>query len=324
MTSSIVRFLPARCLALGLALTLVFGGETIRAQSDIVFMTADDQSHDSHLHRFDAGVETFAVNTGGSDAFLGVTILNGEVLVADFLEEVIERFSPDGTYLGPFASSTLATFLESDSNQNVYTTPYSLGPIFGINYATRFNSAGVVTGTFSHPSITQYTGIDADANGNVYVVGGGPSSLYKFAPDGTFLNSISVAASALDVSIDEANNRLYMAHEFGAPGIRIYDISGAIPVLAGAIATPASSNILGIHYAAESGNILATDHGTGSGDPRGLEYSPIGTLIAEYRPTNGRMALDITTFSTIPEPSSTGLVLLAIVGLGLRRNARRR
>ena len=43
------------------------------AQSDIVFMTADDNSFDSHLHRFDDGGESFAVNIGAGENFQGVT-----------------------------------------------------------------------------------------------------------------------------------------------------------------------------------------------------------------------------------------------------------
>lgn len=326
MNVNIHSLQPARFAALCLAICLVTAVGRLHAQSDFVFMTADiDPGNDSKLIRFDLGSESFTTDTGGDDAFLGVTVLSGEMLVADYVSEQIQRFAPDGTYFGPFASSILATFLESDSNGNVYTTPYSLGPIFGVNYATRFNSAGVVTGTFSHPSINQYTGIDADTNGNVFVVGssGDSSSLYKFASNGTFLNSIPVAASARDVSIDEVNNRLYIAHEFDAPGIQIYDISAAIPFFSGAIATPAGSNIVGIHYASESGNILATDFGAGSGDPRGLEFSPTGTLLAEYRPANAELAWDITTFVVIPEPSSLILLLAGTLGLGFSAGRRR-
>lgn len=321
MIVNLHRLLTAHLAALCLSMSWIASGGILHAQSEIVFMTADiDPGSDAKLVRFDSGSQTFTTDTGGNDAFVGVAVLNDEVLVADFLTEEIQRFSPSGTYLGPFASSILATFLESDNNGNVYTTPWSLGPIFNANYATRYNSAGAVTGTFSHPNINQYTGIDADANGNVYIATS--SSLYKFAPNGTFLNSIVVASSGLDVSIDEANNRLYMAHEFGTPGIRIYDISGAVPVLAGSITTPTPSNLVGIHYAPESGNVLATDIGAGTGDPRGLEFSPAGTLLAEYRPTNVDQAWDIVTLGTIPEPGTMTLVFLAVAGLGLRRRAR--
>lgn len=121
---SILRFLRAHYLAIGFAMVAVYAGETVRAQSDIVFVTTD-----SRLYRFDAGVETFATNSNGPDAFLGVAILNGEVLVADRVGNAIERFSPVGTYLGSFGSLPGSPlFLESDSSGNVYTTLRSFLP----------------------------------------------------------------------------------------------------------------------------------------------------------------------------------------------------
>jgi hypothetical protein len=327
-----VHSLPAmRFAALCLAICLVTAVGRLHAQSDIVFMTADiDPGGQEKLVRFDSGSQSFTTDTGSNGAFLGVTVLNDEVLVADFGAEEIQRFEPDGSYIGPFATSILSTFLESDSNQNVYTTPSSLGPIFGVNYATRFNSAGAVTGTFSHPNFSHLEGIDADAAGNVYIVEGEvfptPDRLYKFAPDGTFLNSIPLGfTSAADLAIDEVGNRLFVADQFGAGlGIKVFDISGAIPILTGSVVTPVSANIFGVDYAAESGNILATDFGAGSGDPRGLEISPLGVLLAEYRPTSVDSAWDITTFSTIPEPGSMVLMLLGVVGLVVKRSAQRR
>jgi hypothetical protein len=147
--------------------------------------------------------------------------------------------------------------------------------------------------------------------------------LYKFAPNGTFLNSISLGVTgADDLAIDEVGNRLFVADEHSAGlGIKIFDISGATPILMDSIATPVSADIVGLHYAAESGNILAVDFGVDSGDPRGLEYSPMGTLLREYRPSNADVSWDITTF-VIPEPASLALVFAGL--LGFECNARRR
>lgn len=280
-------------------------------------MTADTSI--SRLFRFDNGAQTFAVNTGGPDTFLGVSVLNGEVLVAEYNDNAIQRFSPDGTYLGMFATTASPTFLESDSNGNVYTNPSSLGP----PVATRFNSSGVVTQTFSHPTMNQNAGMDADATGNVYVAdiaaggSGAATTLFKFAPDGTFINSTFLGSMiARDVAIDEASNRLFIIDAGSTTGIKIFDISGAAPVAAGSIATPADATMEGIHFAAKSGNILATDFGFGIplNHPRGFEFSPGGTLLWTYVPAPAEFAFDITTF-VIPEPASLNLLFAGMLAL---------
>lgn len=287
-----------------------------QAQSDIVFVTGD-----SSLSRFDMGTESFVTGTGGQSAFLGVTVLRDEILVGDYLADAIQRFSPDGTYLGEFASIATPTYLETDSSGNVYTTPFSTDPS-GPDVATRFNSFGVPTQTFS--AVNEIAGIDADAAGNVYISennGMNPDELLKFAPDGTFLDSVLVPGRAFDISIDEVANRLYLASSEAGLGIKVFDISGAIPVLLGGIITPTTANIVGVHYAKESGNILATDFGVPSDDARGLEYSPAGLLLREYRPTVTGIVWDITTF-VIPEPASLTLVSLGMLSLVFKRRRR--
>jgi hypothetical protein len=269
-------------------------------QSDVVFMAADVVTGNaSKLVRFDEGTETFAVAPSGQHYFNAVTVLNGEVLVADSGPVAIQRFAPNGTYLGVFASPpsvSTPVYLESDSNGNVYAMLMNPGDPF-YPYGVRYNSSGGVSMTFNGGD-----GIDADAAGNVYVAGAG--SLTKYAPNGAFLNSTSLGSiNPADLSIDEAGRRLYLADDAdGSGGIRIFDISGAAPSLVGSIATPSNAELFGIHFAPESGNILVTDLGfLGSNDPRGLEYSPSGVLLREYRPAGAEAALDIVTFSA-PEP----------------------
>src|SRR6476661_9430755 len=119
-------------LVSSVACAAIYNGAA-RGQSGTVFMTAAIGSNfDNKLVRFDNGVQTFAVDTnlGVHSAFQGVTILNNEVLVADFgsASNAIQRFSLNGDYLGVFASIVVPTYLESDSHGNVYTTHLNLGP----------------------------------------------------------------------------------------------------------------------------------------------------------------------------------------------------
>jgi hypothetical protein len=265
------------------------------------------------LHRFDDGTETFATNTGGIDAFLGVTVFGGEVLIGDFLSEDVERFSPDGTYLGTFGIHAGApSFIESDSNGNVYTTYFQFAPT-DPEIAVRLNSAGVVTGTFGATA-----GIDADALGNVYTIH--DDDLVKYSPAGVPLGSVPVPGNAFDLAIDEAGNRLFVANQ--SNNVLIYDISGPAPAPIGSLVTPPSTSTTGVHFAAESGNVLVTDVGTGSSDPRGLEYSPSFALLREYRDPEADQAWDIVTM--IPEPGSLVLLIVGAVWFAMKRGGWRR
>jgi DNA-binding beta-propeller fold protein YncE len=254
------------------------------------------------------------VDIGTPTAFQGVATLGNTVLVADYVDEAIQRFSPDGTYLGQFVSVLDPTFIETDSAGNVYMTP-----VPGASVARRYDSSGTQTGIFSHGDLDQLLGIDADSTGNVYIASNvpmGPDEIFKFAPDGTFLNRVSVGfGGAFDMAIDEAGERLYLADQLDSEnGVKVFDISGAAPSLIGSIATPDDSVIVGVHFAAESGNILVSDLGIFNG-PRGYEISTGGVLLETYLPLDAAEAWDITTFVPIPEPASAALTVMAVIGI---------
>ena len=262
MTYIHFRSFPRFAFYIALALNFVILHLVASAQSPLVFMTAD-----STVHRFDNGIQTSSFGLSGGGAFHGVTIHNGNILVADYTGNAIRRASPSGATLSNFASIPDPTFLESDRSGNVYTNPSALGA----PGATRLNSAGVVTQTFFHATMNENAGMDADAAGNVCIADrtGLTTTLFKFAPNGTFINSTPLGAfRARDLAIDEAGNRLFLTDTGSPIGIKIFDISGLIPVPTGGITTPLGATIEGIHYAAESGRILATDFGIPSNDPR--------------------------------------------------------
>lgn len=300
------------------------------AQSSVVFMTADyvlNPPPKSKLIRFDNGTQTYGVNSGSPNWFTGLTVLNGELLVADKQANKIERFSPVGTYLGDFASPTNGPFfLESDSSGNVYSTQ----GLFGQPIATRFNSAGGVIQTFTSGA-GEFYGIDADALGNVYIarVFNGSHDIVKYAPDGTFLSRTPFdSINPFDLAIDESGNRLFLIDQkSGSAGIKIFDISGATPALTGSISIGPSAYMTGVYFAPETGNIFAAEYG---GPPdfasRGLEFSPNGTLLREYHPSGSDVyAYDIITFgaASVPEPSCVVLLAAGMIGLSTHRRRRR-
>jgi hypothetical protein len=287
-----------------------------RSQSPIVFMTLS-----STLNRFDNGIQTFAV---GSGSFSGVNLLGGNVLVADYTSDRIQRFSPTGTLLSPFVLFDSPTYLETDNVGNVYAT--QIGGTTPIATATRFNSAGTITGTFQVPSTFSLGGVDADADGNTYIIKKSASAeIVKFDSAGTLLNSTPVLTGADDVSIDEVGKRMFIANETNsASSILIYDISGAAPVFTGSIAGPPGSVLVGVSYTPGSGNILAADFGlrtTGLDMPRGYEFSPSGVLLRTYIPTSAQFAFDIIAYQ-VPEPSTILCIAMALPGMAFVRRRR--
>jgi hypothetical protein len=56
-------------------------------------------------------------------------------------------------------------------------------------------------------------------------------------------------------------------------------------------------------------------------DPRGLEYSPSGAIIRQFRPTSVQNAFDIAAL--VPEPTSltaVGVAILLLIGCAPRRS----
>lgn len=274
---------------------------------------------DAQLYGFEGESEVFAAQSGADSAFQGTVILDNTVLVADYRSEAIRRFSLGGTLLPDFASFLDPTYLEVDRSRSIYVTHSSIGPA----EATRFDSAGNVTGLFTALRAGTFHGIDADAEGNVYVVfevsGNSNQEIQKFAPDGTFLGSLPINTIAFDMAIDEIGERLYLAGgQPGNSGILVYDISGNLPIFEDSIAVGPDTEVIGLHYSADLGTLFATDHGQLSGDPRGLQLALDGTVLATYRPTGAELVFDIT--HRVPEPATTLLAIGSVLVLGIRQH----
>ncbi len=100
-------------------------------------------------------------------------------------DNTIEKFSPNGSHLGVFASTGL-------------NSPRGLafdhaGHLFAANFegdtVREFAPDGTNLGIFA--SVTQPTGLAFDGKGNLYVASAARNSIRRFAPDGTLLNNFT-------------------------------------------------------------------------------------------------------------------------------------
>ena len=149
--------------------------------------------------QFVTGVERFTLSgqsegrfgLTNSFTFTSVATYNGEIYVPNLQMHEIQRYSINGDLLGiitvPSIGDNVVAFMEFDSFGNLYLTDDTASnPV-----AYRFNSNGVITGTFSGPLNSTKNGIDAAQNGDVYIRQS--STFYRFSSNGTYLSSSTFA-----------------------------------------------------------------------------------------------------------------------------------
>jgi DNA-binding beta-propeller fold protein YncE len=250
------------------------------------------------------------------NTYRSVTPQGPDLLVANFINNQILRFNQDGVLLGTFATINFGLNpqgqIETDAQGNVYAVRNETGTID----AVRLNPDGSTSQTFSNTELTHGIGIDADANGNVYVRHG--NAIFKFAPNGAFLTKSFLSNNAgflgADLAIDEARNILY-AGDDGPNGVRRYDISGPNLVYLGAFSTPLPTNhaIFGLSVEPKSGSVFAVDIYPGASG-KAFEFAPDGTLLHTYMAQQTFGTWDIVAVPVpVPEPSIALLMALASI-----------
>ena len=132
----------------------------------------------------------------------------------------IEKFAPNGTDLGVFASTGLnnAMGLAFDSNGNLFAAN------FAGNTIEKFAPDGTDLGVFA--TVIRPTGLAFDTAGNLYAANFGPT-IARFSPDGTPLTAFSSLSlnNAEGVAFDALGN-LYVANN-GSDTIQIFSPTGS-------------------------------------------------------------------------------------------------
>ena len=284
----------------------------------------------SELHRFseDGTVENrWDIPTS---RFATSMTTDGTSLFVGEFTQAIQRYDLNGMFLGEFADvSSLAgpdpgaPNLESDAAGNIYAS-YT-GSFSQPRTSFRLGPDGSITGTYAHPDLVFPDGIDATADGTVYIVNGANLGaglrLFKFDSSGGYLADFAIpeTSNPSDIAINETSNELLIADE-GNDSIHIYDISSATPTYSQTISglrrtfdvftDPMSGRIFGVTSTFENDVSSRT----------GYEVARDGTIVNSYfedAPLDEQTITGIVAL-VVPEPGSMVLLVL-VAGMLLRR-----
>jgi hypothetical protein len=186
--------------------------------------------------------------------------------------------------------------VETDSKGNIYYFLNGGG-------SGRLNPDGSLSQVFTTRGFNY--GIDADANGNVYVKR--LDAIYKYNAVGAEIG-FTADPHGGDIAIDEIGQVLYVARG----GIRAYDISGELPVFVKSIPTPAE--FAGLAFDPRFGHLF----GTGLFEGKGWELTTSGQVIRDFKPDDSILAFDIVPVH-VPEPSALALAACSLFAISLIR-----
>jgi hypothetical protein len=248
----------------------------------------------------------------------------------------INRYGLDGQFLGEFAdpsamagSSPNAPILETDSTGHVFVA-YG-GQSSEPRTSFRLDRDGNISGTFSHANLVWPRGIDAAANGDVYILNSGIGErLFRFNSAGGYLNDFPIPQTdnPSDIAINEQRNELYMADEFDN-SIHVYDISSGVPIFRDTWSLPGrtvdvfveqtTGRIFGTFYVIERDDVGLHSKYTG------FEISQNGDVINLYveNEVPRQQSVRRIVAVAVPEPASVLLFLLAASAVCLSNGRRR-
>lgn len=192
----------------------------------------------------------------------GVALDSSANLYVTTNSNTIEKFAPDGTDLGVFASTglNLPMGLAFDRLGNLYAAN------FGGNTIEKFAPDGTDLGVFAN--VIRPTGLAFDAAGNLYVANFG-NTIERFAPDGTPLAAFtSFNLNNPEGLVFDSLGFLYAANS-GSDTIQIFSATG---VDAGVIASANLSGPIGLAFDSND-NLYAVNSTTATI----VKFTPGGT-----------------------------------------------
>ena len=274
-------------------------------QVDVFFVGANAFGGPSDLIQFDqSGPQLAELGLPESFGVRSIATNNSSIFVAES-SGAINRYDLQGNFLGEFAdvsglagpntignSGPSGQKIETDRSGNLYATfsGFSGDP----RTSFRLDQSGAISATFSHPGLRFPAGIDADANGNVFIlqVFALSNSVFQFDASGNYVNDFAlpsefpVVSRPADIAINEITNELFISDEIER-SIHIYDLSTWPPTLIDTLPAPRPAADVFIEQV--SGRIFGTtlsfvETATGALSFRseGFEVSRDGELVASY------------------------------------------
>ena len=191
---------------------------------------------------------------------------SGNLYVANWSSNTIEKFSPTGKDLGTFASTGMDSpcGLALGANGNLYVANW------GNSTIERYSPAGRDLGVFASSGLDQPAGLGFDSSGNLYAVNWGNGTVEKFAPNGGN-GSLFASSTNLDHPAGlafDGSGRLYVASYWGTTIERFSSTGADLGVFASGLNGPdglAFDSSGNLYVANQTPNTLVKIGATGIG-----------------------------------------------------------
>ncbi len=228
---------PTNFMRVPFALKIVLGLLllSLPARADLFFLA---ESGINAITKYDANGNASSFTSAFVAGPTGIALDSDGNVYVTTTSNKIEKFAPDGTDLGVFASTGInfAMGLAFDRNGNLYAANF-IG-----NTIEKFSPNGTDLGVFAN--VISPTGLAFDGAGNLYVANLG-TRVDRFAPDGTPLGTFATVNlnNPEGLAFDSGGN-LYVANN-GSDSIEIFSPSGAH---LGEITSPNLSGPIGLAF----------------------------------------------------------------------------